>query len=76
MCLCQSDMGNKQRRIRCARSPGGNQVIALHLNLSADESSLEGKKNIFAHERFIGNLTNHVFQVFFQVVFLQQSEQS
>lgn len=60
MCLCQYDMGNKQRRIRCAWSQGENKVNALHLNLSTDESSLEGKKNIFAHERFIGNLTNHI----------------
>lgn len=37
--------------------PGGNKVIALHLNLSADESSLGGEKYIAAHERFMGNLT-------------------
>ena len=59
MGLCQYDKGNTQRHIRCAWSQGENKVIALHLNLSADESSLEGK-NIFAHKRFIRNLTNHI----------------
>lgn len=44
-CLFQYYMGNKQIHIRCAWSQRENKVIALHLNLSADESSLEGKKN-------------------------------
>lgn len=50
MCLCKYDMGN-EIHVKCARSQGENNVIALHLNLSADELSPEG--NIFAHERFI-----------------------
>lgn len=58
-CVCDNDTGNKQRYIRRSWSQGENKVIALHLNLSADELSLEGK-NIFAHERFIRNFSNHI----------------
>lgn len=45
-CVCVNMIGEIDKR----RSQGEYKVIALSLNLSADESSLEGRKEeIFAH---------------------------